>query len=874
MEPILNVRERASSFVGRLDVLEDLDRRFERGARLVTILAPGGMGKTRVAQRFAARGGARWSSPGAGGVGFCDLTGARTASDVVAIVAETFALPLKDALGAELGRALARRRRVLAVLDNCEHLVAPLRELVPDWLARAPGAQFLATSREILSVDGEELLPLGPLAAESEGVELFLSRARARAPSFDPQGEELARLARIVARLDGIPLAIELAAARALVLSLEDIERRLDAPLKLLVRAGASGKHDSMRRAIASSVDQLGEPERAFFAALSVFRGPFTLRAAEHVLAEVGPSPLTAIELLVGRSIVVASTGASGVRFTLYEAIREFATEELGQRPAIREAVIARHAAFFASCTETATELDAADLTASHAWALASDRSLVGSLALRLADALARQPERRLASLKATLDVMGSSALLAPLLAARGRAARELGRLDEAAADFERALALDPAPAVALRLAELVETQGDTARALGIAEDARARIERLGPSSERDTLAAEAAARIGHVHRREGRIADAQRETARAVALQRGLGPSEGLALALYEAAVLALFRRHHEASLQAFDEGLAVVAAGLARSPHGARLLLARGALATGRGTLLQELGRAPEAIALHAEAARVFADLGDLHREGSALYYWAGACVETGAPDDAETIFRRSLVIIEGIGVPRYEGLVCGALSTLVARRDPASAQALLARADAAAERCAREGALLSTLAIHRLHVDALLARDVDEPDPARDRALIRRAEVHASSFECDDPRFALRVLVQRFGGRAAPDGPALRVGADSAWFEGPEHGARVDLVRRAPLRRIFAALVARRQLAPADRLSLDEVVDAGWPGERMKAEAAANRVYVALATLRKLGLRGTLSSGPGGYCLDPAVRVVLDGFTPAVR
>ena len=194
-------------------------------------------------------------------------------------------------------------RRLLLVLDNCEHLVAACAALAETLLRACPGLQILATSRESLGVPGETRWPVPPLSvpgaaalpvarlAESEAVRLFVERAASLSPGFALTEANAAAVAEVSRRLDGIPLALELAAARVRTLSVEQIAARLDRRLRLLTsgRRAAPPHQQTLRASLDWSYDLLAEPERRLLGRLSVFAGGWTLEAAEAVCA--GPAP-------------------------------------------------------------------------------------------------------------------------------------------------------------------------------------------------------------------------------------------------------------------------------------------------------------------------------------------------------------------------------------------------------------------------------------------------------------------------------------------------------------------------------------------------------------------------------------------------------
>ncbi|MCX5748318.1 MAG: tetratricopeptide repeat protein, partial [Proteobacteria bacterium] len=329
-----------------------------------------------------------------------------------------------------------------------------------------------------------------------------------------------------------------------------------------------------------------------------------------------------------------------------------------------------------------------------------------------------------------------------------------------------------------IRIGELVEVTGATADARARYQQALGRLQAGDPMS----LARQAAARahLGHALRREGELATADVELAHAMELYRVIGDQEGIAAMGYERAVIALFREEFAIASERLTVALA-----LARS-LGARQLVA--AITSGLGVLCQETGESDAAIAHHAEAVQVFRDLGNRHREGSALYYLACAYLERGELREAHVLLDQAAAAIRAVGAQRYETLIEAARGAAHARAgDPVAADAAFASADRLAAACQSEPALLGTLAIHRLQRSTL--------DGA---ARVAEGRAVVASAPGDDPRFALRVLVSPTRARADN---ALIVRAGCSAFRPPGAVDDVDLTRRQPLRLLVAALARHR-------------------------------------------------------------------------
>ena len=265
--------------------------------------------------------------------------------------------------------AALRDKQLLVVLDNCEHVVVAVADLVDTVVGSCTGVSVLATSREALGVDGEDTYDVRPLAMptlagdeasgslmDNDAVRLFAERARSAKRGFSLSAENATVVAEICRRLDGIPLAIELAAARLKMMSPAEVLARLDERFQLLEggRRTVLERHQTLRGAIDWSYALLEPAEQLLFARLSVFAGGFTLEAAEDVAAGddvEGRLVLALLGSLVAKSMVVTDDTAVGTRYRLLDTLREYASERLDELgdPA---RVHARHAAHFLARVE------------------------------------------------------------------------------------------------------------------------------------------------------------------------------------------------------------------------------------------------------------------------------------------------------------------------------------------------------------------------------------------------------------------------------------------------------------------------------------------------------------------------------------------
>jgi predicted ATPase/DNA-binding CsgD family transcriptional regulator len=338
-----NLPADTTSFVGRKQDVAEVKHLLTR-ARLVTLTGVGGVGKTRLAVQTAA--GLSRAFPD--GVWLAELAGLQDPALVAHTVLE--ALGVHDETGRSPGLVLAeylRDRRLLIVLDNCEHLLDGSAALAYDLLRAAPGLRLLATSRERLALAGEHLWPVSPLPVPEPGrplsggawlrypaMTLFAERAATVDPGFAVVEENQERVARVCRLLAGIPLAIELAAVRLRVLTLAELESGLGDCFRLpgTVKRGGEPRHQTLLAAVGWSFALCGPAERHLWTRASVFAGGFDLTAAQHVCAGDG---LSAGELrdrlagLVEKSVLIRETDGDRTRFRLLEPLRQFGRAKL-----------------------------------------------------------------------------------------------------------------------------------------------------------------------------------------------------------------------------------------------------------------------------------------------------------------------------------------------------------------------------------------------------------------------------------------------------------------------------------------------------------------------------------------------------------------
>ncbi|NRQ30288.1 AfsR/SARP family transcriptional regulator [Nonomuraea sp. NN258] len=374
--------------------------------RLVTLTGPGGIGKTRLALETA------HARTDADGPWLIELAGLSDPALLPATIAQALGLSGPPAID-RIALAL-RGRGPLLVLDNCEHLVEAVGTAVSGLLAGASDLRVLATSRETLGVPGEALYDVPPLS-RAESRDLFLTRARAATPGWQPTSAELEQAGLLCAGLDGLPLAVELAAGQCRMLSIEQMLASMDDRFAVLTSGPGPRRHQTLAQTVEWSYDLLEPAERELFHRLAVFAAGFDLDAAAAVC---GRPVLAGVRALVRKSLVAVEPGTSPRRYRMLETLKEFARAK--QDPAELTATQAAHRAWVL------------------ARAQAAEARLRGDQATPAMDVLmSDQPEHRAAFTSALLAGEGEYALrlsgaLSWFWYRRGHVAEGLGWLSAA----------------------------------------------------------------------------------------------------------------------------------------------------------------------------------------------------------------------------------------------------------------------------------------------------------------------------------------------------------------------------------------------------------------------------------------------------------
>ena len=739
------------AFVGRDAELDDLDRRIARGARLVTLMGPAGMGKTRLAVRYGWQSRDQWP----GGIWFADLTEARTATDVASAVARSLGVALGKAPPIDqLGHAIAGRGRCLVMLDNFEQVAGHAPETVAAWLERAAEARFIVTSRERLNLPAEDVQLIEPLALAA-GIALFTERARRQRPDFALTPPVEATVTEIVRWAEGMPLAIELVAARVRVMTVDQLAARLRDRFRLAGGSGR-GRHATLRAALDGSWELLRPEEKSALAQCAVFEGGFTLEAVENVVDlsawDDAPWVVDVVQSLVDKSLVRArvpvTTGiaeAPEVRFGMYASIQEYAREKLETEAGASATAAAhvRHGDWYAryGSDEWVESIERIAGGEQRRVLRSELENLVAACRRAVARGDGATAAATFRAIWAVVDLRGPYALTvdlglevlkAPLGAAErglvlsslGTAEWRMGRMEEARGHLETALAIHRERGERRREGEDLRSLGKLHSFQGRVDDARAHYEAaltvlraIGDRNAEGVVLSNLAA----LHQGTGNTDESLAVGLEALALNRETGNRRAEAVTLSNLASMELVKGRVREALDRYEEALAV------QREVGDR---AGESIVLGNLGILHLTQGHMAAARSHCESSlAILREVGDRRLEGALLGDLGHLHEEEGRSDEAHACYQAALAIQREVGDRRHEGILMGSLGELYRRQgqlDEARKhlEAGIAIVHEVGDR-RFEGGLLGSLA----SVDAAQGR-IDDAEAAitRGEALIR--------------------------------------------------------------------------------------------------------------------------------------------------
>jgi predicted ATPase/class 3 adenylate cyclase len=655
-----NLPAQLTSFVGREGVVAEIKTLLEHH-RLVTLVGSGGAGKTRCAIQV----GAELVDGSGNGVWLAELAPISDPSLLASVIARALSVqespnrPIVDTLVAYL-----KRKRLLLILDNCEHVIDEARAVVGSVLRNCPDVRILATSREGLKITGEQLYRMPSLSVPPAsktlsaqdmvsfgGMLLFADRAFSVDGHFALTDENVPHVAEICRRLDGIPLAIELAAARVKVLSPKHLAQKLDERFRVLTGGDRSAlpRHQTMRALIDWSYDLLSDDERSLFRRLSIFAGGFTIETASVVCSaeEIDEiEMLDRVSSLVDKSLVQAEVAGSGMRYRLLESTRQYAREKLIESGAY-EAVARAHAAAYLALAEELE--DAWETTPDRAWYALAEPELENFRAA-LGWALGARGEvligqQLVGTLRTVWSYFGTAegqrwVQSAQELADAQTPAAALAALDLAEAHLTTGLVRHKASLLAAQRAlERYRELGDPLRTARAQQDVGSALVFVGSIAQGEAVLTQALA--------EARTLGASRLTSSVL---------ENLAFARNAAGDLAGAR-------QLYAEALAM-----------ARSIGAERVAAVGTASLAEAEfrgGDAAAALQLAGEALAVFRASNDTRAAANALCNMAAYLVKLGRYDEARTSAREGLAAARETQVAVYVAFALQHLAAVGAMR-----------------------------------------------------------------------------------------------------------------------------------------------------------------------------------------------------------
>lgn len=664
----------SNALVGRGRELATIVERLA-SARLVTLTGMGGIGKTRLAQATAEEVGEDYP----GEVWFVPLADLAEPERLLETVRDALCLPpLSSVEPLHQIRARLAGEKTLLVLDNMEQLLPVGAEAVQRLLAALPQLTILITSRHRLGLSAEWEISVPPLSLpdpasppdtpeaglQYPGVELFVTRARMRNPDFALTAENLAPVVALCTALEGIPLATELAAAWTQVLSPVQMQARLSQRFQLLKtrQQDSPSRHRSLYAAMESSFRLLSPASQSFFTKLSIFRGGWTLEAAEAVCAE--PNALEALADLSEASLVVAEERAGEMRFRFLDTVREFAAEQ--QSDVAQREAAERHIAYFLSLAQEATQhLDSVEQTRwldrldceNENLRAALDRcvgaeaktALQGlELAVLLHDFWDRkgyltEGRQRLMTALESAGAHAEVSLRASALRAIGGLSHRLGDLIQGEAALQEALGLSREhgdtygeTAALANLGELKGNQGDFETADALLKEALQQYREQGNRKREGEILGF----LGYLAREQKDFATARALTEEALAIHRALGNRHGISWNLGSLGYVAEGENNREEAERLFTQAL-FLNREMQNTSGEAWALTSLAHLARGRGDTAS-------ASALLQQAVDIYRSQHEISSTGWALFELGATLLQQGDSEAARATLQESLYLL----------------------------------------------------------------------------------------------------------------------------------------------------------------------------------------------------------------------------------
>ncbi len=686
-EPPCNLPYELNRFVGRQEQLMAICGFFEQeNSRLITLTGPGGVGKTRLAIKAASqlRSGFR------DGVWLVELAWLTNPVLIAQLTVRTIGL-VEEGRQTRMQTLIEylRSRKLLLLLDNCEHLIEDVARFVQSLLRTAPGLFILATSREPLGIEGEIIWTLPPLSAPDpekevttetlgryEATELFLERASSVQPNFRVNHQNALAVAQVCTYLDGIPLAIELAAARLRTLSVEDIVARLDDRFRLLVGHRTSEpRQQTLQSLIDWSYDLLSENERKLMKRLSVFAGSWSLPAAEYVCSGEGIEENKVLDLLaqlVDKSLVVTELHKGNIRYRFLETIRQYAADLLEETGAVDE-YSKKHAQYYLRLAQDSygkcwgreqgiwlDRLESEHYNLRKAMDHLLDDDPTGEALLQLAGSLWRYWEVRgyinmgrywiTLALKENPDA--SAYVRANGLRGAGILARQQGDYGEAKAHHEESLALfrKLGPKYNLQIArqldalgEIEQYYGNYEHAITLHQESMALQKEIGDTEG----VAASLAHLGVIARDRGRYDEAENRLQQSLKLNRELGDGLRISVDLNNLGFVANLQCNYERALSFHEEAVQKYR-DLGNKLGISESLMNMGDVAKDRGDFKQSLAFYDECLTLKEE-------LGDRRGIARTTVRLATTALLQGDYRRAQALADQSLASFRELGIRR---------------------------------------------------------------------------------------------------------------------------------------------------------------------------------------------------------------------------